>query len=245
MSSHYHERSTARGEDEQLMAPHSPTSSTSSISNPALLGVQSPGVPTGNHPTGFQDIAPVLRLALCATMWLGGGATLLGLVGHSVGWVILQRAGASASPDVACIADIGTAGATILTAPAVAIYLAATSLLRSRGWTTGGAQFSPYVSGRYHQDRGRAGRYHAFVVVFVLYGAVSGALGSAMLEARCETRASVAASVGAMGWFVLALVCVMFENISRELSVLRAGGTEPVREAPSALECSLFVFITL
>ncbi|EPS93595.1 hypothetical protein FOMPIDRAFT_1055832 [Fomitopsis schrenkii] len=230
MNSEYYERCTSGREDEQLLATHSAASSTSSLSNPALLAVEHPAASTGNsnHTTVFQDVARVLRV-----VWLGGGATLLGFVGHSVGWVVLHLASSSTGPDVGCIAGIGTAGAAALSAPSVAFYLAATSLLRNQRRTpTASAQCSPNACRRAHAGHHRArrgvGRRCAFVVVFVLYGAASGALGSAILSSKCETHALFAASVGATGWFLLALVCVVCENILRELSALQEAGTEGV-----------------
>ena len=158
----YHGRTGLANEDDRLLRRNSsPASSTSSISNPALLAIERPTSPTRETPTGWEVVKALLR-TVYATAWLCGGAALLGLVGHSVGWVVLHNAfatsdaDASTRTDVACAVRPGVFGAVVLSVPSVIAYLA---VLR-RGQPQTRAQGSVVPSGRgvrgssYEPERG-------------------------------------------------------------------------------------------
>lgn len=172
----YHGRTGLANEDDRLLRRNSsPASSTSSISNPALLAIERPTSPTRETPTGWEVVKALLR-TVYATAWLCGGAALLGLVGHSVGWVVLHTAfansdtDASTQPDVACVVRPGVFGAVVLSVPSVVAYLA---ILRGRRQTRApGVLFPPDAeSGAARTNRSvarRMARYTTFGLVLAV-----------------------------------------------------------------------------
>ena len=237
----YHGRTGLANEDDRLLRRNSsPASSTSSISNPALLAIERPTSPTRETPTGWEVVKALLR-TVYATAWLCSGAALLGLVGHSVGWVVLHNAfatsdaDASTRTDVACAVRPGVFGAVVLSVPSVIAYLAV--LRRGQPQTRAqGVLFPPDAgSGEARTNRSvarRTARYTAFGLVLVLYGALSGALGSVIVTSGCTISVRFAASVGAAGWSLLALTYAMCDSILCEmgaLEVARIGSEENLR----------------
>ena len=123
----YYGRHLSRGSanDQPVRAP-SPASSTSSISNPALLAVERP-----HSPTRGGCRSSVLRVAVCGLAW-ASGVTLFGSVGHSIGWVVLRPVSVDAAVGFGCVVGAGVAGAAVLSVPSLVLGVAAVSVLRTR-----------------------------------------------------------------------------------------------------------------
>ena len=224
----YHDCPSLEGEDDRLLQRSpSPASSTSSIGNPALLAIEHPLSSTRGTITAWEAVQALLR-TVHATGWVCGGAAIRGLVGHSVGWVVLHSAFANSdtnlNTDVVCVVGPGVIGTVALSVPSAVAYL---GILRGRGQTrTPGSSFALESEPGEARTSRKAGRYCSLGVALVVYGAGSGALGWAIVASRqCAISAQFAASVGAAGCFFLALACAACDSLLREMSSLKVART--------------------
>lgn len=225
----YHDCPGLEGEDDRLLRRSpSPASSTSSISNPALLAIELPLLSTRDTSTVWEAVQVLLRI-VHATGWVCGGAATLGLVGHSVGWVVLHSVSTNSdtnlNTDVVCVVGPGVIGTVALSVPSVVAYL---GILRARAQTrTPGSLFALESESGGARTNRKAGRYCLLGVVLVVYGAGSGALGWAIVISRqCTISAQFAVSVGAAGCFFLALACAACDSLLCEMSALEVARTE-------------------
>ena len=216
----YHDCPDFEREDDRLLRRSpSPASSTSSMSNPAVLAIELPLSSTRDISTVWEVVQVLLRI-VHATGWVCGFAATLGLVGHSVGWVVLHSAFANSdtnlNTDVVCVVGPGVIGTVALSVPSAVAYL---GILRGRGQTrTPGSSFALESEPGEARTSRKAGRYCSLGVALVVYGAGSGALGWAIVASRqCTVSAQFAVSVGAAGCFFLVLACAACDSLLCEM----------------------------
>ncbi|KAH9918292.1 uncharacterized protein B0H18DRAFT_1031432 [Fomitopsis serialis] len=200
-----------RGDDS--VDPPSSLYSSSSISNPAELAVECPDSSNGRtpHVSRLLHVPGVLA-------WVVGGAAFLGFVGMSLGQTVRRRTHTclpESELNIQCARRVGAAGAAVLSLPLYATYLSVSRALARR---------APHPLVRRWPLSSACLLQVCKTLLFVSYGAASGAAGWAILRATWSRGCDMsdiarAAGIGALGWFLLSLVCVVCENVPVGLSV--------------------------